>query len=142
LKLLGADFNGATLMALEAGKHLSLWLALAGIVTAWFFNLLKPELAEQLKKRLAWGYTIIVSKYGFDDFNQIVFVRGARALGDFFYRVSDLILIDGIFVNGTGRLIRWFSLTARQIQSGYIYHYTFAMITGLLVFLGWLMLGS
>jgi NADH-quinone oxidoreductase subunit L len=142
LTQLSADFHGATLMALQAGMHLTLWLALAGIATAWFFNLYRPALADKLKKRFAWGYNIIVSKYGFDDFNQIVFVRGARALGEFFYRVSDLILIDGIFVNGTGRLIRWFSLTARQIQSGYIYHYSFAMITGLLVFLGWLMLGS
>jgi NADH-quinone oxidoreductase subunit L len=142
LEMFGSEFHGAVLMALQAGAHLPLWLSLAGIVTAWYFNLSNPQLAERLKLRFAGLYSVVVNKYGFDDFNQIVFVRGARKLGSFFYEISDLILIDGIFVNGSGKAIRWLSRVARHLQSGYIYHYTFAMITGLLVFLGWLLLGS
>jgi NADH-quinone oxidoreductase subunit L len=142
LALLGEEFHGAGLMALSAGRHLPLWLSLAGIATAWFFSIGYPAVAEALKKRWSLLYTIVVNKYGFDDFNQLVFVRGTRKLGYFFYDISDLILIDGIFVNGSGKVIRWLSRVARRLQSGYIYHYTFAMVTGLLIFLGWFLLGT
>ena len=80
-------------------------------------------------------------KYGFDDFNQIVFVRGTRKLGEFFYIVSDLKMIDGIFVNGSGQFIRWFARVARFMQTGYVYHYALAMIMGLVIFLGWFLVG-
>lgn len=142
LGLLSSDYHGAAHMALNAGLSLPVWLALAGIVTAWLFSLRYTALAEKLKKQFSWTYEIIVSKYGFDDFNQIVFVRGTRMIGEFFYRISDLILIDGIFVNGSGKAIAWLSRISRHLQSGYIYHYTLAMITGLLVFMGWLLLGT
>jgi NADH-quinone oxidoreductase subunit L len=142
LKTLAQEYQGARMMALQAGRHLPLWLSLAGIVTAWLFNMRYTAYAEKLKIRFAWAYSIIVSKYGFDDFNQIIFVRGTRALGNLFYHVSDQLLIDGIFVNGSGKLIRWLSRAGRHLQSGYIYHYTFAMVSGLLFFLGWLLLGS
>lgn len=138
---LSRHYEGAKLMALEAGRSLPFWLALAGIVTAWIFNLGYPALAESLKKRFAIFYSVMVHKYGFDDFNQIVFVRGSRALGSFFYRVTDLKMIDGVFVNGSGRLIRWFASVARRMQTGYVYDYTFVMIIGLAFFLGWLLLG-
>ena len=46
-------------------------------------------------------------------------------------------MIDGIFVNGSGRLIRWFARIARLLQTGYIYHYALAMVLGILVFLAW-----
>ena len=81
LATLAAEFHGARMMALQAGQTLPFWLALAGIVTAWFFNLRCTHLAEKLKNRFSWLYAIFVAKYGFDDFNQIVFVRGTRKLG-------------------------------------------------------------
>ncbi len=142
LSQLAVHFHGAKNMALEAGQSLPLWLAFMGIVVAWIFNLYKPSLAEKLKKQFALLYSIMVQKYGFDDFNQLVFVHGTRRLGTFFYKISDLILIDGIFVNGSGRLIQWFARVSRHLQSGYIYHYALVMIGGLLIFLGWLLLGS
>jgi NADH-quinone oxidoreductase subunit L len=141
LHALAQHFHGAKAMALAATHTVTFWLAIAGIVVAWFFNMLMPSLAESLKKRFAFLYMIMVRKYGFDDFNQIVLVHGTRWLGNVFYTVSDLKLIDGIFVNGSGKAIRWFSQVARRIQTGYLYHYAFAMIIGLLGFLGWLLLG-
>lgn len=138
---LAPEFQGAGKMALEAGRSLTFWLALMGIAAAWIFNLGFPAWAEQLKKRFAWAYQIIVQKYGFDDFNQIVFVRGARYVGNFFYVVSDLKFIDGIFVNGLGEFIRWLARVSRRLQTGYIYHYALAMIIGLAVLLGWFLLG-
>lgn len=134
-------FEGATLMALHATISPTLWLALAGIITAWVFNLAMPQVAEALKKRFSFLYMIMVKKYGFDDFNQIVFVRGTRWLGHVFYDYTDLKLIDGVFVNGSGKAIRWFSRFARQMQTGYVYHYAFVMVIGLLGFLGWMLLG-
>ncbi len=141
LQKLGQDFHGAAKMALEAGRSLPLWLALAGIVTAWIFNLGVPRLAENLKKRFSLLYAIMVQKYGFDDFNQIVFVHGSRKLGNFLYTVCDLLFIDGLFVNGSGKLIRGLARVSRRMQTGYMYHYALAMVVGLVAFLGWLLLG-
>lgn len=140
LSKLGEEFHGAQMMALQAPMHFTFWLALAGIFIAWVFTLANTELAERLKHRFAWFYNIMISKYGFDDFNQIVFVRGTRRLGRFLYVVTDLKFIDGLFVNGSGRVIRWMAQAGRQFQSGYIYDYAFVMAAGVLFFLVWLML--
>jgi NADH-quinone oxidoreductase subunit L len=141
LQTLSQEFHGAWNMALHAPFTFTFWWALAVIFTAWFFNLAKPAYAESLKKRFAFIYWIMVKKYGFDDFNQRVFVHGTRKLGNFFYIFADLKMIDGIFVNGSGKFIRWFAGFARQMQTGYVYHYALVMIIGLAIFLGWFMLG-
>ncbi len=141
LTVLAHDYQGAQVMALHASHTLTFWLTLSGILTAWLFNLARPEWAEILKKRLSWLYHILIAKYGFDDFNQIVWVQGSRRLGEFFYKVSDLIMIDGVFVNGSGKLIRVFARMGRRIQTGYLYHYALAMLLGLAIFLGWFVLG-
>lgn len=141
LQTMAQHFPGARDLALEAGTTLTFWLSLLGIVVAALFTLIMPKLGEVLKKRLSWIYYIIVQKYGFDDFNQIVFVRGTRKLGSFFYDITDLKLIDGLFVNGSGKFIQWFAQVSRRVQTGYLYHYAFSMIIGLAIFLGWLLLG-
>lgn len=141
LQILAQDFHGAIHMALDAGRSLPLWLALLGILTAWIFNLGMPRMADTLKKRFSWLYSVMVQKYGFDDFNQIVFVHGTRKLGNFFYKACDLLFIDGLFVNGSGKLIRGLARVSRRMQTGYMYHYALAMVVGLVAFLGWLLLG-
>ena len=141
LTVLAKEYQGAKTMALHATQTLTFWLAFSGIVTAWLFNLARPQWAESLKKRFEWLYHILIVKYGFDDFNQVVLVQGSRRLGEFFYKVSDLIMIDGVFVNGTGKLIRLFARMGRRIQTGYLYHYALAMLLGLAVLLGWFVLG-
>jgi NADH-quinone oxidoreductase subunit L len=141
LQTMAHHFEGAALMALHATTSLTLWLALSGIVLAWYFNLFSPQTAEALKKRFAFLYMIMVKKYGFDDFNQIVFVRGTRWLGHIFYDYTDLKVIDGLIVNGSGKAIQWFSRVTRRVQTGYVYHYALAMVVGLVGFLGWLLLG-
>ncbi len=135
------DYPGAKLMALEAGKSLVFWLAMAGVITAWLFTLVFPRWADSFKKRFAWIYTILVRKYGFDDFNQTVFVQGTQEAGHLCYDVTDVKIIDDVCVNGSGRLIRWFAQTARRAQTGYLYHYALAMVLGILVFLIWYSLG-
>lgn len=141
LNQLAEHFAGPKEAALEAGRLLSFWLALGGIFTAWFFNLAFPQWASELKRRFMLLYQIMANKYGFDDFNQLVIVRGARKLGHFFYTVIDLKIIDGLFVNGSGTFIRWFASVSRLVQTGYIYHYAFGMIVGIGVILFGLYLG-
>jgi NADH-quinone oxidoreductase subunit L len=74
---------------------------------------------------------ILVRKYYFDDVNDVVFAGGARKIGRMFWRIGDVTLIDGLAVNGTARVIGWFSSIIRRVQTGYVYHYAFAMILGL-----------
>jgi NADH-quinone oxidoreductase subunit L len=141
LAMLAQHFEGAKFMALEAGRTATFWLAFSGIFAALVVTMIIPQFAEKMKKRLSILYFIIVHKYGFDDFNQLVLVRGTRRIGRFFYDISDLKLIDGFFVNGSGKLIRRFAEISRRVQTGYLYHYVFVMIVGLAVFLGWRLLG-
>lgn len=140
LLMLSTEFHGATLMALHAPKTATFWLALLGIVVAWVFNVANPQWSKALQQRFSWVYAVLVRKFGFDDFNQLVIVHGTRQLGSFFYNITDLKVIDGIFVNGSGKLIRWFANWVRQMQTGYLYHYAVAMILGLGGFLGWFLL--
>jgi NADH-quinone oxidoreductase subunit L len=141
LLMLSTEFHGAQRMALRAPHTFTFWITLLGIAVAWLFNVGYPEWSSILKKRFSFIYTIFVNKYGFDEFNQSVIVKGTLALGTFFYKVTDLMIIDGLFVNGSGKCIRWFANKARQMQTGYLYHYALAMIVGLVGFLGWFLLG-
>jgi NADH-quinone oxidoreductase subunit L len=106
-------------------------LALAGLGLAWFLYLREPGLPEQIRQRLNAVYVVLMNKYYVDEFNDRVFAGGARKLGRVLWRIGDELLIDGLAVNGTARVIGWASAIIRQIQSGYVYHYAFAMILGL-----------
>jgi NADH-quinone oxidoreductase subunit L len=81
--------------------------------------------------------TILERKYGFDDFNDWFFAGGARKLGTGLWTWGDKTIIDGIMVNGTAKVIGWFAGKARLAQTGYIYHYAFAMILGVFAILTW-----
>lgn len=134
---IGAEYKGATLMALEAGETLTFWLAVGGIVTAWLFIAKYPRWSEMFKHRFSLLYRVLVDKYGFDTFYQKFFVHGTRDTGSVLYNVSDVKLIDGVFVNGSGRFVRWFASVARYMQTGYLYHYALSMVLGILCFLVW-----
>jgi NADH-quinone oxidoreductase subunit L len=137
--LLTAHYKDALHYALEGFASAPVWLALAGVATAWLCYVRYPALPGRIRQHFQLIYQILIDKYGFDAFNNLVFIRGGRALSSFFYNFADLKLIDDILVNGSGRGITQLSRLLRQIQSGYLYHYVFAMIIGLLVFLGWLL---
>jgi len=82
-----------------------------------------------------WIYRALVNKYGFDDFNRIVFAMGARKAGGLLWQTGDVKIIDGVLVNGAAQAVRWFSGKIRTIQTGHLYDYAFTMIIGLLVLL-------
>lgn len=117
------------------------WITLGGVLLAYIGYIALPSLPATMARVFSWPYRILVDKYGFDAFNDLVFVRGSKALGRVFYRVGDQKLIDGFMVNGTARTVAWFALKGRVIQSGYLYHYVAVMVLGLFGFLCWLLLG-
>jgi NADH-quinone oxidoreductase subunit L len=140
LNQLAEDFTGAFNMTLAAVHHLPFWFALAGIAIAWVCYIQKPALPGYLAKRFKLIYWILINKYGFDKLNQLIFVRGSINLASRLYHIADVKFIDGLFVNGSGRLISYLSATVRKTQSGNLFWYAFVMVLGLLGFLIWLLL--
>ena len=138
LAKLGEEFHGSGAFAISAITSVPLWLALSGIFVAWLFFLKKPALADSTERSLKWLHTILINKYGFDWFNEHVIAAFARTLGAGLWKGGDEMLIDGAAVNGSARLVGWFSSVMRYAQSGYLYHYAFAMILGLASLLLWL----
>ncbi len=134
---LQAEFHGAGEMALHSLVGLPFFLALSGVALSWFFYMKRPDIPAMLARRFSLIYRILENKYGFDEFNDWFFSGGARALGRFLWQVGDVSLIDGFFVNGSARMVGWFSTVTRRWQSGYIYHYAFAMIIGVFALVTW-----
>ncbi|HAT1821422.1 TPA: NADH-quinone oxidoreductase subunit L [Legionella pneumophila] len=126
--------------AVHSIYSLPFWITVLGAVIAWVCYIAVPSIPGYLARYFSIIYSILLNKYGFDRFNELFFVKGARGLGVAFYKIGDQKLIDGAVVNGSGRLVRWFSGKGRKIQSGYIYHYATVMVFGLLAFLCWLIL--
>jgi NADH-quinone oxidoreductase subunit L len=106
-------------------------LAMAGLGLAWLLYVRIPELPGRLRARVHMLYTLLLNKYYVDELYQFVFAGGVLRLGKTLWHKGDVLVIDGLMVNGTARLVGWFSSVIRQIQSGYVYHYAFAMILGL-----------
>jgi NADH-quinone oxidoreductase subunit L len=129
------EFHGAWAMMVHGFAAPPFWLALAGAATAWYCYILKPETPAKIRAALAWPVKILEDKYGFDRFNDWFFAGGARGLGKGLWRFGDVAIIDGFFVNGTAKMIGWFSTVVRKLQSGYVYTYAFVMIFGVLAVL-------
>ena len=126
-------FHGPVQMALHGLTAAPFWLALAGVVTAWYMYLRNPALPVAIKRIFQPIYTLLDNKYYLDWFNENILARGARSLGVGFWRFGDQKLIDGMLVNGSWKLVRWMSSRVRRLQSGFIYHYAFGMILGVFV---------
>ena len=134
-------FHGPASFVLHGLAPGPTWLAAGGVISAWYIYLRKPGLAGAIRKRMEWLYQLLDNKYYFDRFNEIVFAGTARAVGQILFRLGDSLIIDGLIVNGSARLVGWFSSVARQVQTGYLNHYAFVMISGLILLLGWAVLG-
>jgi NADH-quinone oxidoreductase subunit L len=129
------SYHGVIGFVLHGLTALPFWLAMAGVATAYYLYLVKPELPAKIQQRFQWLHRLLDNKYGFDDFNQIVFAGGSRKIGQLLWKVGDQTIIDGAVVNGTAKTVGLASKLVRHVQSGYLYHYAFAMIIGL-----WLLL--
>ncbi|WP_042271733.1 NADH-quinone oxidoreductase subunit L [Paraburkholderia heleia] len=128
---MGKEFQGWAAMGAHAFSGLPVWLALAGVVVAWFFYMKRPELPAVVSRTFSPVYKLLANAYYLDKINEIVFARGAVAIGRGLWKEGDVVVIDGV-VNGSAKFIGWFATVIRFLQSGYIYHYAFAMIIGML----------
>ena len=106
------------------------------MLTAWYCYMKRPDIPRRVAESMSLVYRILLDKYGFDRFNDWFFAGGARGAGRVLWRGGDMALIDGLIVNGSARAIGWWAGIIRHVQSGYLYHYAFAMILGLLLLLG------
>jgi NADH-quinone oxidoreductase subunit L len=135
LEEMAHEFHGVIPMILHGLTSVPFWLAVAGAGTAWFLYIVRPELPAVIKQKLAFPAMILEEKYGFDRFNDWFFAGGARAVGRGLWRGGDQVLIDGIAVNGSARLVGLVAGVVRLLQSGHIYRYAFSMILGVFVLL-------
>jgi NADH-quinone oxidoreductase subunit L len=131
---MGEEFHGWFDMGLKSVTGLPLYLAALGVIVAWFFYMKRPELPAKVAARFPFIYRLLDNKYYLDKINEVVFARGAVAIGRGLWKEGDQVVIDGI-VNGSARAVGWFAGVLRFVQSGYIYHYAFAMIIGMLALL-------
>ena len=97
--------------------------------------LFATELPGKIQKVVQPIYTLLDNKYYFDKFNEVFFAAGARLIGRGLWKGGDEVLIDGVAVNGSARVVGWVSQVTRLFQSGHIYQYAFAMIIGVFILL-------
>ena len=136
LAILAHDWHGAWFAILQAFVHAPFWFAIAGIVVAWF-GYRNNKFPAWMATKFSWVTAIINHQYGFDAFNDWVFVKGVRKLASVMYHVGDEKILDDGMVNGAGRGIEALSRLVKRMQSGYLYHYAFVMVLALVVFLIW-----
>ncbi|MDH3748125.1 MAG: NADH-quinone oxidoreductase subunit L [Gammaproteobacteria bacterium] len=135
---IGREWHGSRALLIHSVRTPVLWLALAGAATAWFLYLKRPDIPETIKNKVEGLYNVLDRKYYFDDLWIKGFGGGGRRIGTFLWQKGDELLIDGAMVNGTANAVARLAGIMRQLQTGYLYTYAFAMIIGLTALLGWL----
>jgi len=134
----GREFwHGSVAYALHGMMMPAFWLTVAGFILAWVFYIWKPELAGKSRKALAPVVSVLENKYGFDKLWIDGFAGGSVKLGKA-ARAVDSNVVDGV-VNGAARVVELAANLLRRTQSGFLYHYAFVMIIGLIALLGLLM---
>jgi len=129
---LSEEWHGWVEFGTHAFTTLPFWLVVAGAVVAWYCYLINPKVPAKIYSSLSGINRILENKYFVDWFNEQVIARGARCLGRGLWQAGDRGLIDGVIINGSAKLVGWVASVSRLVQSGYIYHYAFAMIIGIL----------
>ena len=127
------DIHDWVSMALHGFTAAPFWLALAGVVVAFVFYMLKPAIPTAImsfSKKIGL-YQVLEGKYGVDWVYENIFARGSRVLGGVFWKVGDQGLIDGLIVNGSWKVVGRISALVRWLQTGYVYHYALVMILGI-----------
>ncbi|MFC5581277.1 NADH-quinone oxidoreductase subunit L [Rhodanobacter terrae] len=133
---LGQHFHGAAAMALDGLWSLPFGLVVLAFLVTSYIYLFNPAMADRVKNALKPLYSALYHKYWVDAVYYVVFARGGVMLGRLFWKAGDTAVIDDTMVNGSVNLIHRIAATMRRLQSGYLYHYAFAMILGLILLLG------
>ena len=121
-------------------KYLPIFLAILGILCAYLFYILNPNLPKILLKKFSPIYNLFYNKWYFDELYDYLFVKSFIKFGNFFWKKGDEGTIDRFGPNGISNLVKNISSKSIIIQSGYIYHYAFAMLIGLVVLITWLLM--
>ena len=125
----GEHFHGWLAMGMHGFQTLPFWLAMAGVLTAWFVFYYSPKTRNKLSV-FAPLIRLFEQKYFLDKFNEWFFALGARSLGDLLWKVGGQKIIDGFLVNGSAKVVAKMGTRLRRIQTGFISHYAFIMILG------------
>ena len=133
MKELAEAFHGPMAMALHSVTTPALWLAVAGVVLTWYMYLINPAVPAAIKRAFGPLYRLLDNKYYLDWISENIVMRGVRGLGTGLWKAGDQGLIDGVMVNGSWKLVGRIAGVMRWMQTGYIYHYAFAMLLGVFV---------
>jgi NADH-quinone oxidoreductase subunit L len=135
--------------SIEAGHHVPLWVklaplvvAVAGIALAWLMYIRRPELPGLLAERLRPLYLFLLNKWYFDEFYDWAFVRPAHYLGRNLWKSGDGAVIDGVGPDGVAAVALNLARRASRLQTGYLYHYAFAMLIGVFLLATWYILAG
>jgi NADH-quinone oxidoreductase subunit L len=145
----GALFTGPHNEVLHEVHHVPTWVKLSpfvamviGLVTAWYMYIKSPETPAKLAKSQWVLYQFLLNKWYFDELYDVLFVRSAKALGKFLWKKGDVATIDAYGPNGVAAGVVGLTQRVVRLQSGYLYHYAFAMLLGIAALVTWMMLGS
>ncbi|MBL8544036.1 MAG: NADH-quinone oxidoreductase subunit L, partial [Hyphomonadaceae bacterium] len=132
-------WNDVFPLAHEGHHELPAWViwapltvTLTGFVLAVLFYLWKPGAAKAMAKGPVWAF--LYNKWYFDELYNFIFVKGARALGDLFWKVGDRRMIDGLGPDGVALTSRVLSRGLKRVQTGFVYHYSFIMLIAAVAF--------
>jgi NADH-quinone oxidoreductase subunit L len=131
------EYHGLGAFMAHGVVSLPFWLAVAGIVTAWFLYIKRRDLPKRIAMKLGPLYALVERKYGFDELYSWLVAGGARSLGRGFWRGGDQAVIDGLMVNGSARVVGWFSGVMRLVQTGLLNQYAVAMLFGVMILAFW-----
>jgi NADH-quinone oxidoreductase subunit L len=134
-------WHGWVAYGLHAFVTVPFWLMIAGAVVAWYCYLINPKVPAVIQSKLKFINCILENKYFFDWFYEQVIARGSRVLGKGLWQRADRGLIDGLLVNGSAKVVGAIAAVTRRLQTGFIYHYAFAMIIGLMAAITYIIFG-
>ncbi|WP_454745494.1 NADH-quinone oxidoreductase subunit L [Ciceribacter selenitireducens] len=145
----GALFTGPENEILEEFHHVPTWVKwspfvamLTGFVTAWYMYIKSPSTPKVLAEQHRVLYQFLLNKWYFDELYDLLFVRSAKALGRFLWKKGDVGVIDAYGPDGIAAGVAGLTQRVVRLQSGYLYHYAFAMLIGIAALVTWMMLGS
>lgn len=144
-----ALFTAATNNIMEAAHHVPLlvkWspflVMVIGFVMAFLFYIVAPSVPRGLAAAFPRIYNFLLNKWYFDELYNVLFVRPAFAVGNFLWKVGDGKIIDGLGPNGIAARVMDVTNKVVRLQTGYLYHYAFAMLIGIAALITWMMIGS
>ena len=133
MHIMKEEFHGAMAMVSHSLHTPVLYLAIGGVLAAWFLYVKAPQLPAKIAQTFRPAYVLFENKYYLDNIYFAVFAKGTRALGTFFWKAVDTAIIDNGLVNGAAKLVGAVAGQVRRLQTGFIYTYAAAMVSGVLV---------